>query len=105
MEPGGSFQKDLYHPINSRLLLSNPPVLKYSEMKYLYLIIIDYLITTIPNTIRYIKGDTFKDFENIYKYSNISKDSIFERMRNNANKAEMFYETAVFIPATILHIP
>ena len=68
-------------------------------MKYLYLIIIDYLITTI----RYIKGDTFKDCENIYKCSNITKDSIFERMRNNTYKAELFYET-VFVPATMLDV-
>lgn len=67
MEPGTKYFKDLYHPKDASTLFYESPKLISAEINYLNRIIIDYLVTQIPETIKYFKPIAFDNFDLIYQ--------------------------------------
>ena len=66
MSPGSSFLRHLHHPANSTDALNKAPGIPLTDVRYLNGIIMDHLLTLLPNALRFFKPSAFEDFPRIY---------------------------------------
>jgi len=66
MQPGSPFLKHLHHPSNSTDALNKAPSIPLTDVRYLNGIIMDHLLTLLPNALRFFKPSAFEEFPRIY---------------------------------------
>ena len=111
MQPGSPFLKHLHHPVNSTDALNKAPVIALTDVRYLNSIIMDHIVTLLPNALRFFKPSAFEDFPRIYsdavnhqKFEHSSLSSVKYRVAYLGNSiAQRYAYFTENMRGTILH--